>query len=252
MQDIDYYYLPETDSTNMRMWSMIDSGRIRKEGSIVRAGMQYSGKGMGNTSWQSERGKNLLFSVLLKPDFISPAGQFLLNKCIATSVREALASLCPEAVFTIKWPNDIYSGNGKISGTLIENRIMGRTLELSVVGIGINVNQEKFHPDIPNPVSLKLLCGRDTSIDHCLKTVILQLKNNYRLLKNDPENRSDAIEDNYLKHLLGYGHTKRFRRDGRILTGTICGVDKYGKLLLKDTDGKVNSFGTKEIEFIAD
>ncbi len=228
---------------------MIDSGEIDAEGSVVHAGVQHSGRGMGNTSWQSEPGKNLLFSVLLKPVFIEPAWQFLLNKCIALSLREALSFVCSEADFIIKWPNDIYSGGGKISGTLIENRIMGKTLEMSVIGVGININQEAFPSDIPRPVSLKLLSGREFSVNGCLKAIYSVLLQNYLLLKEDPQGRAAIIEESYTKNLMGYGKVMSFKMGGRELKAEVCGVDRYGKLLIRDNKGNTHACGTKEVEF---
>ncbi len=242
-----YFYLHQTDSTNKELWRMMAAGREPGEFTVVQTGHQTAGRGQGSTHWHSEAGKNLLFSVLLKPRFLRPSGQFMLNKCIALAIRDALASLCHTHRFEIKWPNDILADGGKIAGTLIENRITGRTLEYSVVGIGVNLNQQSFPPGISNPASLKMLTGKTFDAGLCMQAVIKEIKARVGSLRSDD---TKQINTDYLAHLLGYGKQMRFLTAGEVIVGTIYGVNAFGKLLLKSTDGTEHAFDMKEIEFL--
>lgn len=227
---------------------MVEAGaELPLEGTVVQAGMQSAGRGQGNTVWVGEPNKNLLFSLLLKPTFLPPTDQFMLNKCIALAIRDALSLICKQQPFAIKWPNDIYCKGGKIAGTLIENRIMGKTCELTVAGIGININQSLFPPDVPNATSLKLLTGSDHDIDHCRREVVRQADICYSALKkgNDKE-----INDAYLQHLWGCNKRMKFLINGMVTKAMITGIDPHGKLLLTTIDGVTHACGTKEVAFL--
>lgn len=242
-----HIYLHQTDSTNKEIWRMLDAGGEPAEFTVVQTGHQSAGRGLGSTVWESEAGKNLLFSILLKPRFLMPSGQFMLNKCIALAIRDALASACPTLRFKIKWPNDILAGNGKIAGTLIENRITGKQFEYSVAGIGININQQAFPPDIPNPASLQMLTGQTHDPVLCLHTVVRELKSRYGSLRSG---HTGQISRDYLAHLLGYQEQRRFLAGNKEISGTITGVNAFGRLQLDTTDGEKRSFDMKEIRFL--
>lgn len=240
-------HLDETDSTNRELWSMIDSNPQLPEGFVLWTTRQTAGRGQGSTTWHSEANKNLCMSVLLRPEFLPPGKQFLLNKCIALALTMALDKLCQGFEFKIKWPNDIYCQDKKIAGTLIENRIQGHLLELSVIGIGINVNQTKFPKEIPNPGSLKMLTGNDFQVYSCLSPVIESIGFYFHQLTNKHEN---SIHNNYLDKLLGYQEYRHYRHGGKTIHAMITGVNKYGKLILQDKQGRYHEFGLKEIAFI--
>ncbi len=242
-----HIYLHQTDSTNKEIWRMLDTGGEPAEFAVVQAGHQSAGRGLGSTVWESEAGKNLLFSILLKPRFLMPSGQFMLNKCIALAIRDALASACPTLRFKIKWPNDILAGNGKIAGTLIENRITGKQFEYSVAGIGININQQAFPPDIPNPASLQTLTGQTYDPVLCMHTVVRELKARYESLRSG---QNGQISRDYLVHLLGYNEQRRFMAGNKVISGTITGVNAFGMLQVDTTEGKKRSFDMKEIRFL--
>lgn len=239
-------YLHKTDSTNKELWRMIDNEASPEEATVVQAGWQSEGRGQANTKWESKQGDNLLFSILLKPVFLPPSMQFALNQCIALSIRAGLAALCKDYHFFIKWPNDIYVEGRKIAGTLIENRIMGKELSLSVVGIGINTNQTVFSNDIPNPVSLKMLTGKDWDTESCLDEVMKQLLFHYQKLQSG---NMDYIRQQYLKHLWGFQKKMHFIREGQSMIATVLGVDENGKLLLENQQGTIKAFDIKEIQF---
>lgn len=243
------HYIDETDSTNRALWRMIDAGSISGEGQVLQAGNQTAGRGLGNNRWTSEPNQNLTVSILLKPVFLPPARQFFLNKSVAISIRNALSALCPDKVFTIKWPNDIYAGDKKIAGTLIENRIMGQTYELSIVGIGININQTHFPADLPNPSSLALLCKKEFMVSECLDQLLHQTGRQYARLAKGNHREQD---NEYIRHLMGYMKWMRFKKEGNLFSGRITGVDEYGRIILERENGHPESFGMKEIQMLLD
>lgn len=246
--DHNILYIEQTDSTNREMWRMIDAGRELPEGFALRAGDQTDGRGLGNTSWISEAHKNLTFSVLFKPHFLPPNKQFLLNKTIAVALITALSKTANNISFKIKWPNDIYCNNKKIAGTLIENRIMGQTFELCVVGAGVNVNQRIFPDDLPNPTSLALMTEKEHSIKRILDMILESMILNYSILKQ--KKYESAIHEAYLKHLLGYGKRMQFASEGEVFYAMIVGVNDYGKLILQFENQDIKEFAMKEIELV--
>ena len=242
----DPIFREETDSTNREMWRMVESSPDLPEGTALWTNNQFAGRGMAGTTWTSETGKNLTCSFLLKPSFLEPGKQFLLNKCIALSICTTLKQIAPKYDFGIKWPNDIYHKNRKIAGTLIENRILGKTYELCVAGIGININQLVFPKEIPNAVSLAFVTGQEHSVKRCLEVLSGQLGYFYSELKAGNIQKIDCL---YLKHLLGYGENITFRQEDKIFTAIIAGISEHGKLILNHNNA-ILEFGMKEIEFV--
>jgi len=217
------------------------------EFTVIITSHQYSGRGQGQTSWESEAGKNLTFSLILRPVFLPPARQFLLNQIIALGIRESISRLIHDERFTIKWPNDICYGKGKVSGTLIENQILGDCFELSVVGIGINMNQEVFVSDAPNPLSLKNINGGEFDLDLALEACLRAIFKWYEKLK---DSRFDEIRQAYIEHLLGYGKKIKFASAEETFTSTIAGIDDFGRLVLEGENGIIQAFDMKEITFL--
>lgn len=240
-------FLEQCDSTNRELWRLLDAGNDLDEGFAIQAGFQTAGRGQGSTSWISEAGKNLLCSVLLKPQFLPPAKQFLINKCLALAIRETLSQIDALHYFTIKWPNDIYAGNKKISGTLIENRILGTTLEVCVAGIAININQKNFPPEIPNPSSLTMLNQKEYNTREHLKTLLENIMKYYSMLK---QNQTETIDQAYLNHLLGHKEQLNYISQGKVFKARIHGVNDHGKLILQDEKNNIREYGMKEVEFL--
>ena len=146
--------LERTDSTNRYLNELCDTSlQPVAELTTVCADYQTAGKGQRGNSWEAAEGRNLLFSFVLYPTFLEAGRQFILSQVISLSIKEALDGLV-EGV-SIKWPNDIYWQEKKLCGILIENDLQGRYIGRSVAGVGLNVNQERFLSDAPNPVSLK-------------------------------------------------------------------------------------------------
>lgn len=216
------------------------------EGTIVTAQYQEQGRGQRGTIWQSEPNKNLTLSLFLQPGFLPTAEQFILNKVISLGVMELISSLSDNDT-KIKWPNDIYVGNKKIAGILIENSVSGLTLQYSIVGIGINVNQEKFSSDLSNPTSLKLVTGGEFDLERCLSQLCFYIEKRYLQLRT---NRMKEIDTDYLKALYQLGEWKNYTHQNKTVIARISGLTKNGKLILHKRDGQELICDLKEVEFI--
>ena len=153
---IEFKKVESTNKTSLEL----QQEEILLDGTVIRAYEQSSGKGQETNQWESEKGKNLTISVVLYPFFIEPARQFLINIFISLSVMDLVSELLPGKNVKIKWPNDIYVDKKKVAGILINNTIKGNSFDYSVIGIGININQEVFKSDASNPVSVKNILGK--------------------------------------------------------------------------------------------
>ena len=156
-------YIKTTNSTNTLLKQLAAEGNPTE---FIYAGYQTAGRGQTGNSWESEADKNLICSILLPPD----KDLYFLN--IAVSV--AIIRLIDEQL-TIKWPNDIYFGDKKLAGMLIQNTIEGRMMGVSIIGIGLNVNQIEFSKDIPNPISLKMITGEEYDLENLLNQLIINI-----------------------------------------------------------------------------
>jgi BirA family biotin operon repressor/biotin-[acetyl-CoA-carboxylase] ligase len=204
--------------------------------------------------WDSEPGKNLTVTVCLKPQFLAPEMQFLLNKAVSLgvldSVRSMLQQYVPEKEFLchIKWPNDIYVGEKKIGGILIENRIMGPVIATAIVGIGLNINQKVFSVNIPNPVSLIHLRGQETVLAEALDSLCRFLDHRYLALK---QNFTTELDQAYNENLMGFNQWRSFISNGIEWKGRIKGVDMSGKLIVENCEGEILNFMHGEIAYVS-
>lgn len=240
--------LKEIDSTSENMQKRLLSEKL-VEGTIIQADYQSAGKGQRNNNWESERGKNLLCSILLKPHFLHPRNTFFLNKITSLAVLDTLNELTEQEV-KIKWPNDVWIKEQKIAGILINNALMGNTLKSSIIGIGINVNQLIFRTPNLNATSLKILEGKDFSNTNLLKRLAFHLETRYLQLK---AGQVEGISADYRKALLGLNESRHFKEAGsdNIFAGQIRGVNGLGQLIVKRSDGVINHYNNKEIIFIS-
>ena len=244
--------LEETESTNL--WLRTHGG---SEDKVVWADYQTAGRGCGSNTWESERGQNLTFSVLYHPRHIAAKNQFFISMATAVAIREVLDKYGEG--FTIKWPNDIYYQDRKISGMLIENQLQGENIKDCIIGIGLNVNQVLFVSNAPNPVSLKHITGHDMDREQLLSQLVNQI---FTCLEYaEYEDMHSKIYNQYHKSLYRLGGTYRFRfPDGTMRDCLVEGVDRLGRLHLSWTeknyrgewsDTLVNqTFGFKEVEFM--
>jgi BirA family biotin operon repressor/biotin-[acetyl-CoA-carboxylase] ligase len=189
---------------------------------------------------------NLLFSIVLYPGMVSPENQFIISMFISLGIRDFLITLIPEC--SIKWPNDIYSGDDKIAGILIENSVTGMEITYCVAGIGLNVNQTDFPGHIPNPVSIKMLTGNEHDPDLCLKQLAGFLDRRYKQLISG---YSDDIRGEYITSLYRLNEWHRFRSEGGDFSGRIVTISDSGRLIVEKRDGKLHEFSFKEIDFSA-
>ena len=162
-------HINETNSTNNYLQSLCSEQKV-EELTVVVADFQTSGRGQRGNSWESAPSKNLLFSTVIFPEFLEARRQFLISQVISLAIKEELDTYTTD--ISIKWPNDIYWKEKKICGMLIENDLMGRNISQSIVGIGININQEAFHGAAPNPVSIYQITGKQYDIFEILKTIL--------------------------------------------------------------------------------
>ena len=233
----------KVSSTNTMALELIASGTAA-DGMVITGGFQSEGRGQRENRWFSDPLTNLIMSVILKPRFLHPSEQFMISKIISVSIAEALETAGPS--FSIKWPNDIYSGGDKIAGILIENLVTGNELSWSVAGIGININQDEFPGDIPNPVSLKNLTGKEHNVSETEDRLCASLDKWYHELS---ARRFSEIDDKYLQYLYRLGEPHSFISGGIEFSGSIQGVNASGQLIIVSQEGDKREFSFKEVEF---
>lgn len=235
---------PELTSTNSHAIRLLDTERP-VEGTIISTAHQTAGRGQPGNKWESEAGKNLLFSVILYPSMIRPVEQFIISMALSLGIHDFLKDKIQKC--TIKWPNDIYAGNDKIAGILIENSLTGPKISYSVAGIGLNVNQTRFLSSAPNPVSMKLITGIDYDTELCLQELARSLDKRYDMLK---EGEFRLIKNDYLSSLYRYGEWSRFKDGYGLFEARITSVLDDGKLILENRQKTGKGYYFKEIEFI--
>ncbi len=241
--------LQSTQSTNDYLTEKLRNHTITSEGAVVVAIEQTQGKGMDNNTWESEPGKNLTFSFLLKPDFLRADQQFMLSKIVSLGVCDFVKTYVSHQAVSIKWPNDIYIDNKKIAGILISNSIEGNVLSHSVVGIGININQYKFPDSVHNPVSLSIVLRRELDLEELLTDLLYWLENRYdQLIKNE----WTLINEDYLDSLYRLKEQHLYFYNGGQILASITGVSEYGQLLLITSHQEKLECDFKEIKFIID
>ena len=236
--------LDTVDSTNTYSKNLISDSRPA-EGTLVTAADQTAGRGQSGSSWHAEPGHNLTASYILYPTFLSADKQFFLNMAVSLAVREVCEEITGHEI-RIKWPNDIYHKHKKLAGILIENTISASNLSSSVVGIGLNVNQTHFDPDLPNPTSVKLITGHEVSVDTVTSKLSSYLEKYYLQLR---QLHFNFLDKGYMVHLYRYHQTASFSRNGQVFRGEITGVTKEGKLII-ESGGRELKFGMKEVEYL--
>ena len=216
------------------------------EGDIILAQRQTAGRGQRGHTWESALGENLTFSLLLEPQFLPPSEQFLISECVALGVCDALLHYGIEA--QIKWTNDIYIGDRKLAGILIEHKLQGSALARTVAGIGLNVNQKAFSDDLPNPISMAQATGREFDREQVLQTVATSLMARYEQLR---EGGAKELQADYHQRLYRLGQEHCYALpDGSRFRGIIRGVEPTGALRIENERGELLSFLFKEVEFV--
>lgn len=216
---------------------------------VVITDCQTEGRGQRGNSWESEPGRNLTFSLVLYPRWMAPAHQFELSMLVSVGIVNALRSYVdtPEWL-SIKWPNDIYFGNRKMVGILIENSLGQESIERSIVGIGLNVNQKIFKSDAPNPISLSHATGFDIDRDSLLDKVVDSILDMMDSYENDPEpGELEALYNSMLWRRDGQYHRWTDAASGKTFSAVLEGVALDGRLTLLDSAGTLRSYLFKEV-----
>lgn len=241
------------------------------EGTVVRAANQTAGRGQLGSKWHSSADENLLLSIIFYPTWLEVQAQFYLSMSVALGINDLLttiinqqssiinrqSSILPALARTaeegpnhpsIKWPNDLYLNDKKTAGILIQNAISGASLQSSIVGIGLNVNQLEFPEDLPNATSLALASGQKLDLDLVAERLFECLERRYLQLKAG--NRA-AIKAEYEEHLWRCGKAGRFVRtvDCSEFEGIILGVSERGMLRMETVTG-VKEFEVKTLRFL--
>lgn len=238
-------HLKEVDSTNR--WLREHRG---EEDMAVWADYQTAGRGCGSNSWESETGQNLLFSVLLHPREVPAASQFILSMANALALRDALAELVGDV--TIKWPNDIYWRDRKICGTLIETTIRNGSIATCIIGTGINVNQQLFRSDAPNPVSLRQILGQEADREKLLHSVLSHIGQQMLLVR---QGEWEPVRTRYRCHLYRMQQSHDYLFGGQRRCCKLVGVTDDGHLQLlpvagQGEDAETLCFAFKEVQFV--
>ena len=258
----DIMWLDSVDSTNSEAKRRIpDIDNL----SVLSALSQSEGRGQKGNKWSSVPGENLTFSIVLKFGeqaagelrlAVAAREQFVLTEITSLSIVEFLSRHGIKA--KIKWPNDIYVGDKKICGVLIENSLRGENLSSSIIGIGLNVNQRNFDVNLPNPTSMVLETGFEEDIKGCLEEFMDIFQNTLFAALSSDHN----LRDSYLSHLwrrnipaqyidLSTHPSPEGQHHGREFTGIIRNLSPIGHLQIEDTEkGELKEFAFKEISYI--
>ena len=231
-----YDTIDSTNSEALRRLPELPSG------TVLAAREQTAGRGQRGNTWFTEPGKNLTFSIVLKPSGLAAGEAHLLNYLASVAVAEFLESYGVSC--GIKWPNDIYVGRKKICGILVENSLSGGSVAASVIGIGININQTEF-PQLANATSLSLATGREYVLDDCLKAFMTVFESLQHKLEGLPAAYTSrlfqkGVQARYIDYLLG----------GQEFSGTIRGVTPDGRLKIITDAHEERLYRFKEVGYI--
>lgn len=238
--------IDSTGSTNT--WTAQHAAELPSM-TMVSAVSQTQGRGQRGNVWESEPGKNLTFSVLVRPEGVPAREQFAISEATALAVADLLEAHGMEA--KVKWPNDIYIGHRKVCGILIEHAVMGTGLMHSILGVGLNVNQTYWYGDAPNPVSMAMAASTEFDLAS-LRTEAARLLETRLQQASTPQGRAE-LHSGFMHRLYrgdsGF-HPWRRTADGQIFEARIVGVGSQGLLQLEDTCGARHEYTFKEIEHI--
>jgi BirA family biotin operon repressor/biotin-[acetyl-CoA-carboxylase] ligase len=237
-------FFPSMTSTNAYASQLLKNGML-PEGTVIYTNYQTAGRGYFGNKWESEDSKNLLVSIILYPSFLKPEDQFYISMAISLGICDFLRSYINEC--TIKWPNDIFVKNDKIAGILIDSALSGNKIEYSVVGIGLNINQEKFSKYVPNPTSLHLLTKKKYNITDCLNTLLTIIDLRYKQII---AGETGPIKKEYISKLYRYNEWSKFMDINGPFTGRIDTVADDGRIVIEKQDSKFCEYAFKEVDFI--
>ncbi len=243
--------LPKVKSTNNYAQQQIENKTL-KEGDVIFTLNQEEGRGHGNNKWESEPEKNLHISIILEPHMIEASNQFVLTQIVSLAITDLIRRNINDEKLKhevkIKWPNDIYVGDFKIAGILFQNFIKRNTIEYSIVGIGINVNQNKFFSSAPNPISLINTSNKYINITKLLKELLNNIGTNYE--KYLFEKNYTELKTSYINNLYRYNIWANYSDTKGDFKGQIVDIDQYGRLIIRLDNGAKKVYDFKEIKFV--
>lgn len=239
-------HFDEINSTNVYLYDKISENNDISD-MVVVAAHQTAGRGMDKNRWESEAEKNLLFSIALNVNFLEAEDQFKISQAVSVAIVETLQKIVISDKFFIKWPNDIYFGDKKLAGMLIQNTVEGRMMGTSIIGIGLNVNQIEFSKDIPNPISLKQIARKDFDLENLLNLLTTNIKKSVESLRF--EQNQIEINESYISKLYRYHQWADYLYKNKVKSMIINGFDHYGRLILEDQSGEKIICDVKELQF---
>ena len=235
-------HINECDSTNAFLQRLLMQADAA-EGTVVKTDFQRKGRGQLTNVWEAEAGKNILCSILLRPTTLPIKQQFLISQAISVAIVEVLNTFAEG--FSIKWPNDIYYKEDKIAGILIENNLCSAGISTCIIGLGLNVNQQTFKSDAPNPISLYNIIGKETSVPLLLESILESFNKVYSLVYTDVQ----TLRERYFSQLLFKGEMRAYEDENGIFTGKIIDVENDGHLIIEDEAGAKRRYAFKEVMY---
>ena len=248
MKNIKWHRSSSIGSTNTYLREL-NGGDPAFAYEVAVASFQTAGRGQKGNSWESEAGKNLLFSILAHPNNIKVQEQFYISQTIALAVSDTvLAADGPQYAgdVSVKWSNDVYWKDFKMAGILIENTLQGSNILDTVVGVGLDVNQEVFVSDAPNPISLKNITGREFNLEDLLQDIIARFIG-YMEMETDARPKVDQLYRDRLYRREGY---HKFRDGNGEFSAHIEGIRPDGCLMLLTDNGQHRVYEFKQVQFI--
>jgi BirA family biotin operon repressor/biotin-[acetyl-CoA-carboxylase] ligase len=236
-------HLGEVTSTNDLARQLLDE-KIVHHGTFIRSDMQSKGRGQEQNIWESEKGANLLCSLILIPDAVQVDSQVYLNMSVCLALRDMVQEYCPTRKVSIKWPNDVYVDDHKIVGVLIENAFQGSLIKHSIVGMGVNINQQSFTS--AKACSLATITQQTYDVAVCSELLLGHLKFRYDQWIHQ---QKQALWNDYHQYLYKKDVVSLFEIQGTIVSGMVKGIDEAGRLLLQ-VDGEIRLLNVKEVKWL--
>jgi BirA family transcriptional regulator, biotin operon repressor / biotin---[acetyl-CoA-carboxylase] ligase len=223
----NHIHFNEIDSTNTFAVELL-SKTNPIDGTVISADFQSNGKGQYDRIWHSNHGENIIMSIILFPDFLPAYSQTYLSLSIALGIHDYLSSF--DTNFFIKWPNDLYYKDNKISGILIQNQLQGQMIKSSVVGIGLNLNQLNFTDINANITSLKNITSIDFDIEVEMKKLWQNIGDRYNHLAAMTD--FNLLKNEYESKMYCIGKKVKFKalHDENWHIANIIGIDDNGRL----------------------
>lgn len=213
-----------------------------KDKMVVLTWRQTLGRGQAANKWESAPDKNISMTVVFRPQWLDPGKQFVISMVVALGCLDFVNRYVEGG--TVKWPNDVYVGDRKISGILIEHRISGAYIQSSLCGIGVNINQTDFVSEAPNPVSLLQLTGREIPLEEALEGLLECIGVRYAQMDD-----YEGLEKDFLRNMYRSNGEYDWADANGPFRATITGVDEYGQLMLKDSEGVDRTYAFKEVKY---